>query len=117
MDMSRYLAPRAAPVGALSLFFMCLTAVCFPLVALSSVFKALLVVCGFTFTPALTCSVYSIAREKSKLFGTLAAMLFGLTVWFERDTLYFVEMGILLVPVTLVVMMLIAKHRATKQSA
>ena len=73
---------------------------------------ALLVVGGFTFTPAVTCSVYSIAREKFKILGAIGLVIAVLTVWLERETLYFAETGIALVPGTLLVMLVIAKLRA-----
>jgi hypothetical protein len=59
--------------------------------------------------------VYSIIFEKSKLFGPIALLVGGLTVFAERETLYFVEMGLLLVPCTILVMMAIAKRRRNRK--
>jgi len=111
-----------APVGAISLVAICLTALCFPTARLLTgreryVAAALLVICGFTFAPALTCSVYSIVKEKLKMLGGVGLFIAALTVWLQRETLFFVEMGIALVPFTLVVMMVIAKRRARASEA
>jgi len=108
---------QAAPVGAVSLAAICLTAICFPVVGLLTgagryAAAALLVICGFTFTPAITCSVYSIAKEKLKSFGAVGLAIAAVTVWLERETLWFIEMGLFLVPCTLLVMMVISKRRA-----
>ena len=77
-----------------------------------SLSAVLLVICGFTFTQAVTCSVYSIARENSKLFGMAGLVIAPVAVLVQPETLYFVEMGLGLVPCTLIVMMIIAKRRA-----
>jgi len=111
-----------APVGAISLVAICLTAACFPTARLLTgwehyIAKALLVICGFTFTPAMTCSVYSIVKEKLKILGGVGLFIATLTVWLQRETLYFIEMGIALVPCTLAVMMVIAKRRARASEA
>ena len=111
-----------APVGAISLIAVCLTAVCFPAARLLTgreryVAAALLVICGFTFTPAVTCSVYSLVKEKLKIFGGVGLFIAALTVWLQRETLSFVEMGIALVPFTLVVMTVIVKRRARASEA
>jgi len=117
--MSSWTAVRfqAAPVGAVSLVAISLTAICFPVAGLLTgpgryAAAALLVICGFTFTPAITCSVYSIASEKLKWFGAVGLVIAAVTVWLERETLYFIEMGLFLVPCTLLVMMVISKRRA-----
>ena len=110
---------KSSPIGALSLFPVCLTAVCFPVAGVLAeagyvgkvVGATIIVICGFLFTPALTCSVYSIFFERSKLFGFATLVVGGLTVYFERNTLYFVEMGLALVPCTVLVMMIISKRR------
>ena len=112
---------HAAPVGAVSLVAICLTAICFPVAGLLTgpgryLAAASLVICGFTFTPAITCSVYSIAREKLKSFGAIGLVIAAATLWLERETLYFIEMGLFLVPCTLLVMMVISKRR-TKERA
>lgn len=60
----------------------------------------------------MTCSIYSIAKEKSKLFGSLGLVIAAVTVLIQLETLYFVEMGLFLVPCTLIVMMIVAKRRA-----
>ncbi len=109
---------KDAPVGAISLIPICLTLVCFQVVGFMvdrgiRISATLLIVCGFTFTPAITCCFYSIAREKSKVFGTAGLAIAAATIFAQRETLYFVEMGLLLVPCTLVVMMVIAKRRST----
>ena len=109
----------AAPIGALSLLPVALTAACFPFIRILDpwglvgrpISAAIVVICGMLFTPALTCSVYSILCEKSKLWGSVALLLGGLTVITERETLIFVEMGLALVPLTLVVIMIVAKRR------
>jgi hypothetical protein len=111
-----------APVGASSLGAICLTAVCFPAARLLTgweryVAAALFVICGFTFTPAVTCSFYSIVKEKLKMVGGIGLFIAGVTVWLQRETLYFIEMGIVLVPCTIVVMVVIAKRRATASEA
>ena len=111
-----------APVGATSLGAICLTAACFPTARLLTgrehyVAAALLVICGFTFTPAVTCSVYSILKEKLKILGAVGLLVAAFTVWLQRETLSFVEMGIALVPCTLVVMAVIAKRRARASEA
>ena len=108
---------RDAPVGAISLVAICLTAVCFPVSWLFTgwlryIAAGLLVICGFTFTPAVTCAVYSVAMERLKVLGTVGLLIAALTIWLEPETLYFVEMGILLVPCTLLAMMIIVKRRA-----
>jgi hypothetical protein len=108
---------QAAPVGAISLVAICLTAICFPAAGLLTgpghhVAGELLATCGFTFTPAITCSVYSIAKERLKSFGSVGLVIAAVTVWLERETLYFIEMGLFLVPCTLLVMMVISKRRA-----
>ena len=105
-----------APVGTISLVAICLTTVCFPVARLLTgweryVAAALLIICGFTFTPAVTCSVYSIVKEKLKMLGGVGLFIAALTVWLQRETLSFVEMGIALVPCTLVVMAVIGGWR------
>ncbi len=111
-----------APIGAISLLAICLAAVCLPVSRLLTgwrhyVTAALLVICGFTFTPAVTCSIYSIVKEKLKILGGAGLFVAALTVWLHRETLYFIEMGIVLVPLTLVVMMVIAKRRSRASAA
>ena len=111
-----------APIGAISLIAICLTAVCFPAARLLTgwgryVAAALLVICGFTFTPAVACSVYSLVKEKLKMLGGVGLFVAALTVWLQRETLYFIEMGIALVPFTLVVMTVIVKRRARASEA
>ena len=108
-----------APVGALSVLPVVLTAVCFPLIRTiggwgelgQPISRVIIVICGMLFTPALTCSVYSILLEESKLWGSVAVSAGVLAVIIEWQTLYFLEMGLALVPCTLVVMMVIAKRR------
>ncbi len=68
-------------------------------------------------TPAVTCSVYSIVKEKLKMLGGVGLLIAALTVWLQRETLSFVEMGIALVPCTVVVMAVIAKRRARAREA
>lgn len=111
-----------APIGAISLLAICLTAVCFPAARVLTgreryVAAALLVICGFTFTPAVTCSVCSILKEKLKILGGVGLLVAAFTVWLHRETLYFIEMGIVLVPLTLVVMLVIVKRRSRASAA
>jgi hypothetical protein len=56
-------------------------------------------------------------KEKLKIFGGVGLFIAGLTVWLQRETLYLIEMGIALVPCTLVVMMVLAKRRARANEA
>jgi hypothetical protein len=110
---------KAAPIGALSLLPICLTAVCFPLLGVlghwgKPISVAILLISSVLFSPALVCSAYSIVFEKFKLFGLLGLVLAGLTLLWKRETLYFLEMGLLLGPCTVLVMMAVAKRRRNK---
>jgi len=73
-----------------------------------------MVISSVLFTPALVCAVYSIVFEKFKLFGLAGLLVAGLTVFTERETLYFLEMGLVLVPCTVLVMMVVAKWRSKR---
>jgi len=107
---------KAAPIGGLSLLPIGLTALCFPLIGFlgtggKPVAVAVMVISCVSFSPALVCATYSIVFEKFKLFGLAGMLLAGLTLLTERETLYFLEMGQLLAPCTVLVMMVIAKWR------
>jgi hypothetical protein len=110
---------KAAPIGALSLLALGLTAACFPLIGFlgmgeKEIAVGIMVISSLLFSPALVCSVYSIVFEKSKLFGLAGLLLAGLTLLIVRETLYFLEMGLFLVPCTVLVMMVLAKWRSKK---
>jgi hypothetical protein len=51
------------------------------------------------------------------MLGGVGLFVAALTVWLQREMLYFIEMGIVLVPCTLLVMMVIAKRRAKASEA
>jgi hypothetical protein len=106
-----------APIGALSFLAIGLTAACFPVMRVVGhsawwpLSAVVVIMSGVLFSPAMICSGYSIVCEKSKLFGSAGLLLAGLTLVTERETLYFLEMGLFLVPCTLLVMMAVAKYR------
>ncbi len=107
---------KAAPIGALSLLPLGLTAACFPLVGVLGqhgkfVSAALIIISSMLFSPALVCSAYSIVFEKTRLFGLAGLVLATLTLLIERETLWFLEMGLLLMPCTALVMLAVAKRR------
>lgn len=111
---------KAAPMGVICLIQISLTAVCFPLLSLlgsrarpGSVVVVL--ISGVLFAPAITCSVYSIVIEKAKIFGLAGLLLAGITIVAERETLYFLEMGLGTVPLTLLIMMVLARLRDRKK--
>jgi hypothetical protein len=96
----------AAPVGVASFVVIGLTAICFPLIgllgrSLRPISLAIILLCAFLFAPAITCSIYSVAAERAKVFGLAALLLAGVTVVAEPETVYFLEMGIATVPITL----------------
>jgi hypothetical protein len=108
---------KAAPIGALSLLPLSLAAVCFPLIGAlerhgdRTISVAVIVISSMLFSPAIVCSVYSIVFEKSRSFGLAGLLLAGFTLWIERGTLYFLEVGLLLIPGTVLMMLVIAKRR------
>jgi hypothetical protein len=111
---------KAAPMGMICLIQIGLTAVCFPLLSLLGsrarpISVAVILVSGVLFAPAITCSVYSIVIEKAKIFGLAGLLLAGITIVAERETLYFLEMGLGTVPLTLLFMMVLAKWRNRKK--
>ena len=90
---------KVAPLGMVCLIQISLTAVCFPSLALlgsraTPISVAVILISGVLFAPAITCSVYSIVVEKTKIFGLAGLLLAGITLATEPATLYFLEMGL-----------------------
>jgi len=107
---------KAAPIGMICLIQISLTAVCFPFLALLGararpISVAVILLSGVLFAPAITCSIYSIVIEKAKIFGLVGLLLAGITIVTERATLYFLEMGLATIPVTLLILMVVSKRR------
>lgn len=88
------LSPKKAPFGAVALIPIFLSAICFPFThSLHErawyVLAVLFFLCFFFFSAALLLSLYSLAAERSKLFGILGIATVALTLWFEPATRYF----------------------------
>jgi len=90
---------RTARVGIVSLVFVAVTAISFPMQAFGRWAFAVFVIVGyFTFALAIVGCVYSLVAEHPKVVGIAGLVVALLTLLIERETLYFAEMGILLLP-------------------
>jgi hypothetical protein len=99
MHYSQWFKAKAAPIGAISLIAIAVTAMCFPVVRVVGRPGAVLIVFSYLlFSPAVVGAVYSIAAEKSKVFALAGLLVASVTVLLQRETLYFLAMGIFLVP-------------------
>lgn len=107
------LKPSDAPVGAIALIPIVLSAACFPFSNLFHenlrfyVFTALWLVCFLFFAGSALLSIYSLAAEKSKLFGILGILIVGGTFRFEPMTLYFLLPLSFYIPVGIVALVLV----------
>ncbi len=106
-----------APIGAGAFLVLCFTGLFFPLVDSANKWLALLliVICGVSFTPAITCSVFSVFRERSKVFALFGLAVAALTIVLEPKAIELLKLGLGLVPVTVVVLTVQAKRRASNR--
>lgn len=110
------LKPSDAPLGAIALIPICLSAFCLPLAhSLSErsfyVPVILFLICFMFFSAALLLSVGSIMLEKSKLFGILGIAIAVTTLRIEPMTRYFLVPISFYLPIAIVALLTILGFR------